>query len=174
MSMLQTGLAVMMALVLAPVLGRIGAPAPILLAGMMIGAAARLTEVAPGGVSHWVAYIVLAAIGTLIGTRFSGIALRDLRACALAGFAGTLLATGLATAAAVAAAPIVGMPLVHVLVAFAPGGLETMAALGAAIGANAGFVAAAHVGRLLLLSVLVPTLLARARRQADRQANRQA
>ena len=55
------------------------------------------------------------------------------------------------------------MPLTHVLVAFAPGGLETMIVMGAVLGANPGFVAACHVGRLLVLSVLVPVMAARAR-----------
>lgn len=168
MTLLQTGIVAVAALALAPVLRWIGAPAPVLLAGMALGAGARLGGFVPGGVNHWIAYLALASIGTLIGTRFSGVGLRDLRQAALAGIAGTVLATALAAVAAVLAAPIVDMPLMHVLVAFAPGGLETMAAIGVAIGANTGFVAAAHVGRLVLLSVLVPALLGYNRKRDER------
>ena len=37
-----------------------------------------------------------------------------------------------------------------------------MIVMGAALGANPGFVAACHVGRLLVLSVLIPFMAARA------------
>lgn len=163
MTLMQTGLATVAAIILAPLVKWTGAPAPMLLAGMAVGTAARLTDLVPGGLSHFIAFPVLAALGALIGTRFAGISLTALRQSALAGLAGTTLAAGLTLLAAWAAMGIVDMPLAHVLVAFAPGGLETMAVIGAAIGANPGFVAAAHVGRLLLLSVLIPIFVARAR-----------
>ncbi|MFQ1699532.1 AbrB family transcriptional regulator [Loktanella agnita] len=161
MTLLQTTLCIAAALALAPVLMRTPVPAPMLLAGMIIGAAVRLSGLVPGGLSHWIAFPVLAAIGTLIGTRFAGVTLAELRRSALAGLAGTTLAAALAVVAAWFAAGIVEMPMLHVLVAFSPGGLETMAVIGAAIGANPGFVAAAHVARLLFLSVLIPVLIRR-------------
>lgn len=162
MSLLQTALAVILAVAIVPIVKWTGAPAPMLLAGMAVGATLRLTGWAPGGLSHYIAYPVLAAIGALIGTRFAGTSLAELRQSAVAGLAGTTLAAVLTLLAAWAAMGIVDMPLAHVLVAFAPGGLETMAVIGAAIGANPGFVAAAHVGRLVLLSVLIPVLVTRA------------
>ncbi|MEL6841392.1 MAG: AbrB family transcriptional regulator [Pseudomonadota bacterium] len=162
MSLLQTALAVILAVAIVPIVKWTGAPAPMLLAGMAVGATLRLTGWAPGGLSHYIAYPVLAAIGALIGTRFAGTSLAELRQSAVAGLAGTTLAAVLTLLAAWAATGIVDMPLAHVLVAFAPGGLETMAVIGAAIGANPGFVAAAHVGRLVLLSVLIPVLVTRA------------
>ncbi|MEO0931162.1 MAG: AbrB family transcriptional regulator [Pseudomonadota bacterium] len=162
MSLLQTALAVILAVAIVPIVKWTGAPAPMLLAGMAVGATLRLTGWAPGGLSHYIAFPVLAAIGALIGTRFAGTSLAELRQSAVAGLAGTTLAAVLTLLAAWAATGIVDMPLAHVLVAFAPGGLETMAVIGAAIGANPGFVAAAHVGRLVLLSVLIPVLVTRA------------
>ncbi len=161
MTLLQTMACILAAACLAPVVIRTPVPAPMLLAGMAVGAAARLTGWVPGGLSHWIAYPVLAAIGTLIGTRFAGVTLAELRQSALAGLAGTTLALCLTVLFAWLASGIVDMPLLHVMVAFAPGGLETMAVIGAAIGANPGFVAAAHVGRLLFLSVLIPVLIGR-------------
>lgn len=161
MTLFQTGACILAAAVIAPVAIRLPIPAPMLLAGMAIGAAARLSGFAPGGLSHWIAYPVLAAIGTLIGTRFAGVTLAELRQSAAAGLLGTTLAALLTLLFAWLASGIVEMPLLHVLVAFAPGGLETMAVIGAAIGANPGFVAAAHVGRLLFLSILIPLLISR-------------
>jgi len=53
------------------------------------------------------------------------------------------------------------MPILHVAVAFAPGGFETMIVMGAIIGANPGFVAAIHISRLLVLPLLLPFFLGR-------------
>lgn len=165
MSLVLTAICIALALVFSPVLRRIHAPAPLLLSGMIVGAIARVSDVAPGGLSHFIAYPALALIGALIGSRFTGITFRDLGRTGLSGLTITVITAGFAAVAAVIAAPIVDMPLAHVLVAFAPGALETMAVMGAALGVNPGFVAAAHVLRLLFLSVAVPIMLARARRR---------
>ncbi len=161
MNLVQTGLCILAGIAIFPVVKAARLPAPVLLAGMIVGAAARLTGYAPGGLSHFIAFPALALIGTLIGARFAGISLTELRQSGLAGIASTAIAAGFTAITAWMAAALVDMPMLHVLVAFAPGGLETMAVLGAAIGANPGFVAAAHVGRLLALSALVPFFLAR-------------
>lgn len=164
MGPLATVVAVVAAFLLNPVLRRLHLPAPMLMAGMIVGAVGRVSGLADGGLAHVISYPTLALIGALIGSRFVGLTLADLRRSGLAGLAATAIAASCALLAAVLAAPIVDMPLAHVLVAFSPGGLETMAVLGAAIGANPGFVAAAHVLRLVFLSTVVPLLLARARR----------
>ncbi len=161
MTLLQTVLCLATALALAPVLIRLRVPAAMLIAGMVIGAAARLGGFTPGTLSHWIAYPALAGIGALIGTRFVGISLQDLRQSAKAGLTGTSLAACITLLAALAAMRLVDMPLLHVLVAFAPGGLETMTVMGVALGANPGFVAGAHVFRLLLLAILVPIMIRR-------------
>lgn len=161
MSMLQTALAVICAIVVIPIFKFARLPAPTLMAGMAIGAVASLTGLTHGALSHWIAFPALAAIGTLIGSRFAGITIAQLRESAFAGLVGTALAVGVTLLAAYAAAKIVHMPMSHVFVAFAPGGLETMAIMGATIGANPGFVAAAHAGRLLFLSLMIPVLINR-------------
>lgn len=165
MSLALTVTCILLAILLSPLLRRIGAPAPLLLAGMIVGAIARISGVAPGGLSHFISYPALALLGALIGSRFTGITFRDLGRTGLSGLTITAITAGLAAIAALLAQPFLDMPLVHVLVAFAPGGLETMAVLGAALGANPGFVAAAHVLRLIFLSAAVPFLLTRARRK---------
>lgn len=161
MSLLQTATCAVCAVAIVPIIKVTKLSAPVLMAGMVVGAVARLTEFAPGGLSQWIAFPALAAIGALIGTRFAGISITQLRESAVAGLVSTALAATLTLVAAWAATGIVQMPLTHVFVAFAPGGLETMAIMGAAIGANPGFVAAAHAGRLLLLSVVIPILISR-------------
>jgi uncharacterized membrane protein AbrB (regulator of aidB expression) len=73
-----------------------------------------------------------------------------------------VVSVGCAAAAALPVAAMLDMPLGHVLIAFAPGGLETMVAMGAALGADPGFVAACHVARLAWLGALLPVMLRRA------------
>jgi len=62
-------------------------------------------------------------------------------------------------AVALPLAGILSMPEATTLAAFAPGGFETMIALGA----NPGFVAACNVARLMILTGLIPLFLSRVR-----------
>ncbi len=153
-------------LVLAFLLGRLfkrlSVPAPLLLGAMVVSALGQVTGLAPGvltGLLLLPAYLVL---GALIGTRFSGLRPADLGRGLGAGTLVTLVATLLATLGALPVAWALEMPLAHVLVAFAPGGIETMIAMGVVLGVEPGFVAACHVARLLVLTLLLPALLARA------------
>lgn len=148
------------------VLRLLRAPAPFLLSGMILSTLGHFTDVTPGGFPSDITMICFMIAGCLIGARFSGISVQALRSSLGAGLASTAIA-GLATLiAAIPAAMLVDMPLTHVLTAFSPGGLETMTAIGVVLGANGGFVAACHVGRLLILSLLVPVVLQQVTPQA--------
>lgn len=140
---------------------RLSLPAPMLLGGMAVSALTHVTEALPGGVPPVLMAPAFILLGTLIGSRFSGITLAQLRANALAGVTVTAIA---AAAAALASWPIsaaLDMPLPQVLAAFSPGGLETMIALGAALGADPSFVAACHIMRLVILTALIPLAVGR-------------
>jgi len=134
-------------------------PAPILLGPMAASALGHVSGLVTGTLPGWLLMPAFLAMGTLIGTRFSGMRLGDLRQAGLAGLAITVVSVGVAALAALPVALALGMPAAHVLTGFAPGGLETMVALGAAMGANPGFIAACHILRLLILSVLIPLSL---------------
>ncbi len=136
-------------------------PAGLLIGAMIISAVSHLSEVTIGPLTPYIALPCFLIMGTLIGSRFSGVTFPQLRKFMLAGLLTTTITVSIAVIAALPLAPFLGMPVAHVLVAFAPGGLETMIAMGAVLGANPGFVAACHVGRLLILTILVPTFLAR-------------
>lgn len=141
------------------VLQRLRFPAPLLMAAMAVSAIGHLGDWTPGSVPGVLTTPALLVLGTLIGTRFSDTTVAQFRSSILAGLATTLISVSVASLAAVAIAVALDMPAPHVLAAFAPGGLETMIALGATMGANAGFVAACHVARLLILIVLIPLFL---------------
>ena len=100
-------------------------------------------------------------MGTLIGTRFSGITIDQLKNALFAGLTTTIISILCAIIVSVPIAYYLTMQPAQVVVAFAPGGLETMIAMGAVLGANPSFVAACHVWRLLLLPIMVPFLIGR-------------
>lgn len=144
---------------------RMRLPAPILLGPMLASTLGHVTGLTPGTLPTWLMIPAFLVMGTLIGTRFSGMKPAQVRAALLAGLAVTLAGAGIAALAALPVALMLGIPQPHVLTGFAPGGLETMLALGAAMGASPGFIAACHIIRLLILSVLIPLALHRAGRQ---------
>ncbi|MFT7595682.1 MAG: membrane AbrB-like protein [Paracoccaceae bacterium] len=148
------------------VLQRVGLPAPMLLGPLLASSIGHLTDLTPGTPPSWMMIAGFLVLGALIGSRFSGMSMARFRAALLAGLVSTLIATGVAALAAVPVAASLDMPVAHVLVAFAPGGLETMVALSAAMGASPGFVAACHIMRLLILGLLIALSLRRNRAQA--------
>ena len=154
---------VALAIPLGLLLIRLRVPAGLLIGAMIVSSVGHLSELTPGTLTPYIALPCFVVVGTLIGSRFSGVTVEQLRRYLAAGLSTTLITVGIALLFAIPLAPFLNMPLAHVLVAFAPGGLETMIAMGAVLGANPGFVAACHVGRLLFLTVLVPAMLMRVR-----------
>ena len=146
---------------LAQVLKRAGLPAPMLLGPMIISALGHVAGISPGALPGWIMSGAFLGLGTLIGSRFSGMSRALMRSTLLAGLITTGIAVIMAALAALPVAMALGMPAAHVLAAFSPGGLETMIALGVAMGASPGFVAACHVMRLVILSLLLPLFLRR-------------
>lgn len=141
---------------------RLNLPAPILLGAMVTSGVGHLTGWTPGVLPEWLILPAYLVLGALIGTRFSGVTLAHLMSGLFAGIAITVIAVSFAGIASLPVAWALGMPVAHVLVAFAPGGLETMIAMGAVLGVIPGFVAACHVARLLVLTFLLPVMLSRA------------
>lgn len=139
---------------------RFRVPAPFLLGGMAASGLTHVTAIFPGSVPSGLMVPAFLVLGTLIGTRFSGMSPAQFLGSLLAGVAVTAVAALIAGLIALPVSVLLAFPLSHVLAAFAPGGLETMIALGAALGASPGFLAASHILRLLILTVLIPVALA--------------
>ncbi len=154
---------VVLSLISGWVLERLRVPAPLLIGAMLVSSIGHLSDLSPGVLEPKITLACLVLMGTLIGSRFSGTSPMTLFRYAGGGVAITALTTVLAIGFAVPVSMFLDMPLPHVLVAFAPGGLETMIVMGAVLGANPGFVAACHVGRLVILSILIPLMASRAR-----------
>ncbi|MEX5562067.1 AbrB family transcriptional regulator [Pseudophaeobacter sp. 1A16562] len=161
------------ALAIAPLLRRIKLPAPTLIAGITVAATTHLGGWTAGGLPGWGAQGALILMGSLIGGRFTGMSWRELQGSLLAGGVIVLLTCGLAAIAALPAAYLSGLPLLDVLLGFSPGGLETMIILGAALGADPTFVAAAHLFRLMVLAVVLMLYATRVANSAALKSNGQ-
>lgn len=155
------GFALLMAVALA--LGlmflRFKIPAALLLGAMVSSGVAHGAGWSVGGLHPVLAAAAFVTLGTLIGARFSGIGWTAFRSALGAGLAATLVAVAVTVVVAVLMIDLLPMPLSTMLAAFAPGGFETMVALGAVLGANPGFVASCHVARLMILTGLIPLYL---------------
>lgn len=134
-------------------------PAPQLIGGIAVSAALHATDTVSGVVPPELATAAFIALGSMIGTRFSGISLAALKRSLGAGLAVTAFSAGIAALFAFLAAQVTGYPVSTLLIAFAPGGLETMVAISVAMGMDPTFVAAHHVSRLLMLTFIVPLFL---------------
>jgi membrane AbrB-like protein len=152
-----------LALALGLVFLRLRVPAALLLGAMAVSALGHGSNLTPGALPSWATAAAFVVMGCMIGTRFRGLGRSALLGALAAGVATTLIACAVAALGALLAAEIVGLPPAALLLAFAPGGVEVMAALAVETGLEPAFVAAHHVFRLVVLSILVPVLLARNR-----------
>ncbi|MEM6608034.1 MAG: AbrB family transcriptional regulator [Pseudomonadota bacterium] len=140
---------------------RLNVPAALLLAGLAVSGVTHGLGWIEGAMPAVIANPTFAIMGALIGSRFVGITPHQI----LSASAASLVLTGLALATTFGAVEIVhgvtGLPRLDLLIAFAPGGLETMAALSLMLDTDPAFVAIHHLARLIFLSFLVPLILPR-------------
>lgn len=151
---------------MALLLMRLHLPAAWLLGGMLVSAIGHATDLSPGLLPAWLTLGAFVVMGTLIGTRFKGQSLADLRRNLFAGLCMTLLACAIAAVGALIVAEVLSMSPAVLLIAFAPGGVEVMSAMAVQIGLEPAFVASHHVFRLLILTALIPFFVGQALRQA--------
>jgi len=151
----------LLALGLGVVFKRLRVPAALLIAAMAVSALGHGSNLTPGTLPQALLMGAFICMGSLIGTRFRGFDRRALPGALLAGSITTLIACAIAALGALLAARIVDVPAAALLLAFAPGGVEIMAALAIETGLEPAFVAAHHVFRLFALVLLIPLFLRR-------------
>ncbi len=134
-------------------------PAAALLAGMIVGAAAHLGGLVEGYVPYWAIFASFAVTGAALGARFSAIGLSRLMRL----FGEAVVSVGIATLVSIGFAflvtTITGLPAGQVWIAFAPGAVEAMAAIGLALGYDPAYVAVHHFARIAMLLALAPLAL---------------
>lgn len=140
-------------------LKRVAVPAALLIGGIFVSAVGHATDVTPGALPFWLIGAAFVTMGSLIGTRFNGVRGPSVVKGLAAGVLGTVVACLFAGLGAFAGYHLLGLPPAALLLAFAPGGVEVMAALAVETGLEPAFVAAHHVFRLMVLTVAVPLLV---------------
>jgi membrane AbrB-like protein len=140
---------------------RLKVPAAFLLGAMLISVIGHGSDLTPGRVPQGLSMAAFVTMGTIIGTRFNGISGRQVAQSAVTALVLTIGGFVLVLLASLAVNAAVGLPVKDVLIALAPGALETMIAMSAVIGADPTFVGFHHVARLAFLSLFIPVALSR-------------
>lgn len=95
-------------------------------------------------------------MGVLIAGRFAGTSLAELRVLMRASVGAFLVGTAVTVAVAMAVAPVAGLPVGKVILAYAPGGIEAMAILAFVLDMDPAFVGAHHLLRFVGIALLLP------------------
>lgn len=141
--------------------GRAGVPAASLMAGMVISALGHGTGLIDGLAPPWAIFLAFATTGAVLSARMSRITAVQARRFASAGAA--VVATSAVTSLlfALLARVLTGLPLAQIWIAYAPGGVEAMAAIGLSLGYDPAYVTLHHFARIFALLLVIPVLLRR-------------
>jgi len=138
---------------------RLKIPAAFFLAGVCVSGAAHLAGLAVGRPADEIIFIGFTITGSLVGARFSSIPLADLRSLFWESITTLLLSVSIAALFAAAVSRLLSLPFGQVFVAFAPGGVEAMAAMAISLHYDPAYVAVHHLFRIFFLILVVPLFL---------------
>ncbi|MDF2232390.1 AbrB family transcriptional regulator [Albimonas sp. CAU 1670] len=147
------------ALALGFVGARAGLPAACLLAGMVVSAAGHATGLVHGAAPAWAIFAAFATTGAALSARMSKVTAAQARRHALAGLAIVTATLVLSLGFALLAQAATGLAFAQVWIAYAPGGVEAMAAIGLSLGYDPAYVAVHHFVRIFVLVLIVPVAL---------------
>lgn len=136
-------------------------PAACLLFGMILSACAHVAGLAHGPAPEWVVNASFVITGTALGARLTAVTATQLLQMSKAGLLLVVSAVVVSLGFAALTHILTGLPLAQIWIAFAPGGVEAMAAIGLALGYDPAYVAIHHFARILVLVVMIPLILKR-------------
>lgn len=157
------GILVGTALALGLVGSRWGIPAACLLAGMLLSAGAHVAGLVQGPAPDWAVIASFVITGTALGARLTAVTPAQLWKLAGAGLLLVASAVMVSLVFSGLTHALTGIPLAQVWIAYAPGGVEAMAAIGLALGYDPAYVAVHHFARILALVMVIPIILRWAR-----------
>lgn len=134
-------------------------PAVFLIAGMSLSGSLHAADLVHGILPGPLVFAAFVVTGCVIGSRFTSLALSDLRGLAAASLTVTALAIALSALFAVIASRLFGIGFAGAWIAYAPGGVEGMAAMAIALGYDPAFVATHHLVRIVFLIMVLPFVL---------------
>lgn len=144
------------ALMLSQLMRRLKFANPLFMGGLITSTVLHVGDVISGELPDVLAISGLLLVGVFAGLRFAGARPRDLAACLVPGLTSLSVALVMSFALGYLVALGTGLPLAAVLVAFAPGGLEAMVMVGAAMGLDMLYISTHHVFRAVALNIVTP------------------
>jgi uncharacterized protein len=145
--------------VLSALFVRLGVAAPWIFGGMLVSALLHGTGLVVGSVPTSLTEIGFGLVGIFIGTRFSGISKAAFMSLLVVSVASVLMGLSIAVGGALLAERLLsGVTFGQALVAFAPGALEGMIILGAALGLDPIYVGLHHLIRFFGIGLILPLL----------------
>lgn len=133
-------------------------PAAFVLGSMFVATVGKLMGLYDGRLPLIITMFGFIVMGGLIGSRFANTTLRELGRSAIGGVAITVVCVAIVTLTAFGLTYFVDMPFGQMWLGLAPGALETMGALGIALGFDTAFIAAHHTMRFFLLTLAIPSV----------------
>ncbi len=134
-------------------------PAPFLIGGMVSSTFGHSVALTPGSLNSFITTAAFIILGSLIGSRFTGVKLKTLKMAGVQGAIFTLMALALSLFIAWTISTLTNFTFIEILIAIAPGGFETMLAMGTFLKIDPTFITFHHLGRIFLLSLIVPIVL---------------
>ena len=144
------------ALATAALFGRFGVANPMFLAGMIAGTLLHVTDLISGDLPEPLAISGMVLVGMFAGMRFGGATIRLLLGVLKPALLVLTVTLGISGVTAVIVHLMTGLKLAGVLVAFAPGGVEAMILMGAAMGLDTLYISTHHVLRSIALNAVTP------------------
>lgn len=148
---------------LAIVLAKLRVPAGTLLGAMIASATLHASGLVHGRFPPPLVILGFVATGAVIGARFRGTTLATIARTAPGAVVSILLALVVSAAFAAVGAWVLNLPFGQLWLAYAPGGVEAMAAMALVLNLEPAFVGAHHILRILGLNLISPFWLRRPR-----------
>lgn len=166
-SFMATGWLFLLTLASGFLLNRKRLPAAYLIAGILVSGIMHYYGIVSGTPQSHFLFAGFVVTGSVIGSRFTNIPLGDIRRLIGASLVVVVVSSSVAAVCAIIASYLLQLPFGQVWVAYAPGGVEAMAAMALALDYDSAFVATHHLFRILLLIILLPFLLRLFRKAAS-------
>lgn len=144
-------------------LNRLRVPAGTVLGAMVVSAGLHASGLVQGRFPQPLIILGFIATGAVIGARFRGTTLRTVVRTVPGATVSILLALGVSALFAAAGAWMLGLPFGQLWLAYAPGGVEAMAAMALVLKLEPAFVGTHHILRILGLNLVGPLWLRRSR-----------
>jgi membrane AbrB-like protein len=137
---------------------RLRMPAASLLGPMLLSAAVHLTGVTASKPPWLLIALAQLIIGSGVGARFAGVALRQVAHSAAIGLILTVVMLGITLGFGIGLNQLTGISTTVLVLAYAPGGLAEMSLIALFLGEDTAFVSTHHIVRMLVIVTLAPLL----------------